>query len=123
MAATAIASVCLGGWQTYTAHFASFVKAETALVGQPIRLSGRFSLKGSPDSTRFQIGVTGAGSKRVEGASTSSYQAERSRFGIYHFTEPATYLNQPRWTEAGEFDLYMFLPDGHYVAGRVSVKP
>ena len=121
MAATAFAAACLGGWRIYTAHFAEFVKAETARVGQRIRLSGRFSLKGGPDSTSFSIGVALAGSKAVKG-SRKCY-AERDRFGRYRFTEPATYLNQAGWTEPGDFDLYLFLPDGRYIAGRVSVKP
>ena len=121
LAATAFVSACFGGWQIYRAHFAEFVKAETSLVGQPIRLSGRFSLKGAPDSTRFHIGVTRAGGKTLKGA--RKYEAERGRFGSYQFAEQATFLNQPRWTEPGEFDLYVLLPDGHYVAGRVSVKP
>lgn len=119
--ATAFASVCLGGWHIYRAHFAEFIKAETSVVGQPIRLSGRFSLKGAPDSTRFHIGVTPAGAKTIK--ESIKYHTERGRFGSYQFTEPATYLNQSRWTEPGEFDLYVLLPDGRYVAGRVSVKP
>jgi hypothetical protein len=42
MAAVAIAALCLGAWQGYKARIAEFVRAESAQVGQPIRLSRRF---------------------------------------------------------------------------------
>ncbi len=73
------------------------------------------------DSGRFEIGVTRAGSTTVKGA--TKYYAERGSFGTYQFTEAASYLGQPRWTQPGECDLYVLLPDGHYVRGSVSVKP
>lgn len=119
--ATALTCACLGGWQIYSAHFAEFVEAETAEVGQPIRLTGRFSIKNGADSERFLIGVTPAG---VPSLKPTKYVADRGRFGLYRFSETATNWGQSRWTEPGEYDLHVLLPNGgRYFSGHVSVKP
>lgn len=119
---TALACACLGGRQIYFAHFAEFVKAESAFVGQPIRLNGRFSLKNGAHWERYEIGVTTAGGTAMK--ETAKYRAERSRFGLYHFSEAATYLGQTRWMEAGEYDMHVLLPNGgRFFSGHVSVRP
>jgi hypothetical protein len=124
LATIGLASVCLGAWRIYAAHFASLVEAETARVGQPIVLRGRFFLKQGTDSADFQVAAVpwqGGAPTVVTGATTC--RAQRDFFGIYRFSEPAMCSNASHWTEPGDFGLYAFLPDGRYIAGHVSVKP
>lgn len=67
MAAVAIAALCLGAWQGYKARIAEFVRAESAQVGQPIVLSGRFWLQDEAASGRFEIGVDSRGKQNCVG--------------------------------------------------------
>jgi hypothetical protein len=121
----ALASIGLGAWRSYTAHFASYVMPVTARVGQPIIVRGQFYLKDGADSTDFEIGVAPwlGSHTSMRLAAFSKCRAERTGIGVYRFSEPATCPNQSLWTEPGEFGLYLMLPDGRYIAGRAQVKP
>ena len=121
--AIALVSILLGSWQIYTAHFATHVEAVTRRVGQPVILRGRFSLKDGASSVKFQLAVVPSGATRVGPTETFDCRAERSRFGIYTFSEPVTCLNRSSWTQPGVFDLLIFLPDGRYIKGHVTVEP
>ncbi len=102
--ATGLICICLGVRQIYIVHFAEVIAAESAKVGQPIRLTGRFSLKDGPGYERFYIAVCAAGATSV--TESTECHAERGRFGLYRFSEAATYLDQPRWTKPGNM-IYM----------------
>ncbi|HEX5446605.1 MAG TPA: hypothetical protein VFW87_22495 [Pirellulales bacterium] len=123
----AIFLVCLGlsAWRIYAGNFATCVVAETARVGQPIRLKGRFSLKNGADSERFEIDVQPfvGGRRPMICYETSKWRALRNWGGVYRFAVPATCSGQSCWTKPGEYALTVLLPDGHYIAGRVSVRP
>jgi hypothetical protein len=123
LANIAIGSILLGGWQIYVAHFATYVEAATTHVGQPIILRGRFSLEDGARSAKFQLAAIRPGITSTRSTECTDCWAERHRFGIYTFSGPAMCLNQSRWTQPGGFDLLVYLPDGRYIKGHVTVEP
>ena len=121
--AVAIASVCLGCWQIYVGHFATYVEAATSRVGQPVLLKGRFCLKGGAHSIKFQLAAVHAGRASTSSTECTDCRAERHPFGVYTFSGPAMCLNRSRWTQPGEFDLLVYLPDGRYIKGHATIEP
>ena len=123
LAVVTLASLGLGGWHVYTQHFAQCVFAQTLRVGQPIILHGRFFLKHGADSESFELAVAPyVGGRRPTSTSESSKsRAERNWCGAYRFTAAATCSGDVRWAAPGRYLLVIYLRDGHYVAGSVTV--
>lgn len=120
-----ILCVALGVRHIYVEHLTSYVVADNAKVGQPVRLRGQFFLRDGPTSLAFVLGVTvpGRGGRML--LQSSKCYARRTGFGTYRFSEDLSDVSSSRWTRwpAGKFDLYLFLPNSTVVAGHVDVEP
>jgi hypothetical protein len=125
LAVVTLASLCLGGWHAYARHFAQCVFAQTSRVGQPIVLQGRFSLKRGADLESFEFAVAPyvGGRSPTFISESSKSRAERNWCGVYEFAAAATCSGHSRWTAPGDYFLVIFLRDGHYVGGSVTVTP
>src|SRR5487761_1221730 len=121
----AVVAICigLGARHIYVMHFSSYVVAETAKVGKPIRLQSQFFLREGADSTVFWLRVAAQGYRRR--LLETKGRAERIGVGTYRFSVqmPTRSLNATQcWTAPGEFDLYLQPLDGAVVTGHVVVE-